>query len=244
MNDGRIFIGTSGWAYPHWRGRFYPQGLGDDDLLGYYADRFVTTEINNTFYRLPSKDTVEAWREAVPDGFLFAVKASRYITHVKRLKEPDRTLSGFLDRIRALGPHLGPVLFQLPGRWRPNPDRFEAFLVALAQEIRPAFEFRDTRWHVGPIFDLLRRHNAAFCIWELEGVQAPAEVTSDLVYVRLHGPGKAYQGSYDDHTLGRWAERLTAWAERGLSVFCYFDNDEAGYAAANAERLAARLRQG
>lgn len=211
MSDGQIFIGTSGWAYPHWRGRFYPEGLGDDALLGYYADRFVTTEINNTFYRPPSKDTVEAWREAVPGGFLFAVKASRYMTHAKRLKEPDRTLSEFLWRIRALGPHLGPVLFQLPGRWRPNPDRLEAFLVALAKEIRPAFEFRDTRWHVDPILDLLRRHNAAFCIWELDGVQAPAEVTSDLVYVRLHGPGKADQGSYDDRThraMGRATDGL------------------------------------
>lgn len=244
MTQGRIFIGTSGWAYPHWRGRFYPERLGEEDMFAYYAERFATTELNNTFYRLPSQDTIAAWREAAPSGFLFSVKASRYITHTKRLKEPDRTLPEFLRRIRGLEAHLGPVLFQLPGRWRPNPDRLEAFLAALAKETRPTFEFRDTRWHVGSIFDRLRCHNAAFCIWELNGIQAPLEVTADFVYVRLHGPAKAYQGSYADRTLGQWAERLSGWAEQGLQVFCYFDNDEAGYAAANAQRLVECLDQG
>jgi uncharacterized protein YecE (DUF72 family) len=237
-------IGTSGWNYPHWKRRFYPEGLSSSNWLGCYARRFSTVEINNTFYNLPSASTFAGWREGVPEGFIFAVKASRYITHMKKLKDPKESLERFFERVHNLGERQGPVLFQLPPRWHRDRERLEGFLEALPAGKPFAFEFRDTSWHHEQTYAALEAHNAAFCIYDLAGVTSPKRVTADFVYVRLHGPGGAYQGSYGARALAEWAEAFRAWNLEGRSVFCYFDNDQDAYAAHNALELARKMQRG
>jgi len=234
----RIRIGTCGWSYPAWRGPFYPAGLPADALLGFYATRFDTVEIDSTFYGLPAAASVAPWRAAVPAGFTFAVKANRFITHMKKLREPNQTLPPFLERVAPLSRALGVLLFQLPPHWKPDVERLDAFLHALGTGRRCAFELRDRRWWNDAVLDALRRHGCAVCIDDFDGALTPLEVTAPFVYVRLHGPRTAYQGSYGRRTLARWAERLRDWAGAGLDAYCYFDNDQ----AANAPRNAASLR--
>ena len=238
---GQIRIGTSGWQYDHWIGPVYGEGLDTRARLARYARSLDSVEINSTFYGLPSTAAVTAWRDATPADFLFAVKASRYITHMKKLKDPAESVSRFLAATEPLAGKLGPVLFQLPPRWRANADRLEAFLAALPAGHRYAFEFRDARWHCSEVFETLARHNAAFCVFDLEGEQTPAKVTADFIYIRLHGPNGAYCGSYGEQALAGWAGRIAGWRDSGLDCYCYFDNDEAGYAFANAVRLGEML---
>ncbi len=237
----KIHIGTSGWHYDHWYRAFYPEGLPKESFLSHYGEHFKTVEINNSFYRLPGKKTLETWRKTVPAGFVFAVKGSRYITHMKKLKDAEDALSALLERIRVLGEKLGPVLFQLPPRWTFNPRRLESFLERLPAEGRFAFEFRDPSWHDRAACELLKNHNAAFCIYDLAGRQSPREVTADFVYVRLHGPGDAYRGKYGASALSGWAGAFATWTAQGKEIFCYFDNDEAGYAVENALSLQAMV---
>jgi len=239
--DGKIHIGTSGWHYKHWKGPFYPAHARAEELLALYAERFTTVEINNTFYRLPDEKTWEGWRKTVPPGFLFTVKASRFITHMKKLKDPEAPLAALLERACLLGAHLGPLLFQLPPGWRVNAGRLEAFLSSLPGGQRYAFEFRDATWFAGPVYEALERAGCAFCIYDLGGAQSPEVVTARFVYVRLHGPDGPYRGSYDDAALKRWAGLVRRWRAEGREVFVYFDNDEAGYAAADALRLKAMV---
>jgi uncharacterized protein YecE (DUF72 family) len=239
-----VYVGTSGWSYDHWRGRFYPDNIANEHLLPYYLQRFHTVEINNTFYHLPAISTFEGWRGAAPKGFVFSVKASRYITHMKKLKDPQKSTSEFFHRIRALGRTLGPVLFQLPPRWKFNSERLSDFLRNLSREFRYAFEFRDRTWINKQSYDLLSRHNVAFCIYELDGYLSPKVITSDFIYIRLHGPNGPYQGNYSKTALSQWASDISHWKKQGYRVFCYFDNDQAGYAANNAMSLCAMLDQG
>ncbi|NWG87922.1 MAG: DUF72 domain-containing protein [Hydrogenophilaceae bacterium] len=235
----QVHIGTSGWVYPHWRGRFYPEGLPEPEWLGFYADHLASVEINRSFYRLPTQETFAAWREATPDGFVFSVKASRFITHMKKLKEPELTLPPLLQAMAGLGGKQGPLLFQLPPNWRLNPGRLRAFLQALPRDIRVAFELRDPSWHSEAVYDLLAEFNAAFCIYELAGFQSPRVITADFAYVRLHGPGAAYCGRYGAKALQAWAD----WLERQklTAAHVYFDNDEAAYAVRDALALAELL---
>lgn len=232
-----VHIGTSGWHYMHWKGPFYPEDLPARRFLEYYAARFSTAEVNNTFYQLPKADKLEAWRETVPDDFVFTVKASRYLTHMKKLKDPAETLKTFYDAVAPLGEAIGPILFQLPPRWGYDGERLGAFLTHLSADYRHVFEFRDPSWFNADAFDRLAAHDAAFCIYELAGQSSPREVTTDLVYVRLHGPGDAYQGSYDAHALSGWAGAAAAWTRAGKTVYVYFDNDDQGHAVANAHEL-------
>lgn len=236
-------VGTSGWHYAHWVGAFYPRDLKKQDFLAHYSSHLSTVEINNTFYRLPAPETLSGWRRTAPEDFVFAVKASRVITHLKKLKDPDRTTARFFEVIRFLGRSLGPVLFQLPPRFRANRDRLESFLAALPAEFRYAFEFRDESWFKPEIYDCLATHHSAFCFYHLAGRQSPAPLTADFVYVRLHGPGGPYRGIYDRRTLLALAHRILDWRRGGREVHCYFDNDERGYAAANALDLQAILRE-
>jgi uncharacterized protein YecE (DUF72 family) len=236
-----IRIGTSGWHYAHWRGLFYPYDLAAQEWLVYYAQHFDSVEINASFYRLPTPGTFSAWRQETPEDFLFAVKASRLITHMKKLKDAGQALSMFLKSSAELGHKLGPLLFQLPPRWRCNPERLASFLDTLPEGLRVAFEFRDASWHCDEIYALLERHGAAFCIYHLAGFESPRVVTTDFTYVRLHGPGEAYSGKYPKKALRSWAEWLRT--QTGLrTVFVYFDNDQSAHAAADARELRARLR--
>lgn len=234
---GRIHIGTSGWHYGHWRGPFYPDDLGPEGFLEFYSRRFHTVEINNSFYQLPTARTLSAWRDTSPPGFLFAVKGSRFITHMKKLTDPERSLDPFLERVTLLQDKLGPILFQLPPRWHFNAARLAAFLTALPATCRYTLELRDVSWINAQALDLLAQHNVAFCIYELDGYLSPQETTADFVYIRLHGPNGPYQGRYDAQTLGGWAGSISAWSRQGREVFCYFDNDQAGFAAHNALEL-------
>lgn len=233
----KIHIGTSGWSYEHWKGVFYPDKIATKSMLEAYAGHLRSAEVNSSFYRLPSPKNLALWLKSTPEDFIFSVKASRYITHMKKLRAPEIHLPLLLDRICMLGDRLGPILFQLPPRWHCNQDRFTAFLERLPSGFRYAFEFRDPTWQNSRVYDALLSHNVAFCIYELDGYRSPMEVTADFVYIRLHGPNGPYQGNYEGNILAEWAKFLVASANRGKSVYCYFDNDENGYAAHNALAL-------
>lgn len=233
----RIHIGTSGWHYRHWVGTFYPAGLRAPAMFDYYQRFFDTVELNNSFYRLPTENAFAAWRDAAPPGFRFAVKGSRFLTHNKKLKDPEQALLNLLPRAEILGPKLGPILFQLPPKWKVNVQRLEEFLLALPPKHRYAFEFREPSWNTAAVYETLRRHNAAYCIYELAGFQTTMEVTADFTYVRLHGPGGKYQGCYPEDTLKTWAQRICNWTRSMKAVYVYFDNDDSGYAARNALEL-------
>lgn len=234
---GQVRIGTSGWHYKHWVGPFYPEGLPPSKMLGYYLQFFETVEINNSFYRLPSEEAFEAWRSGTPPGFCFAVKGSRFITHNKKLKDPEPALERLLPKVEVLGEKLGAILFQLPPGWHINLDRLEYFLRILPREYHYSFEFRNDSWNVEAVYEVLRRYNAAYCIFHLAGFQSPLEITADYTYIRLHGPGGKYQGSYGDAELKEWAARIRSWSGRLKTVYVYFDNDQGAYAVRNALRL-------
>ena len=232
----RVHIGTSGWHYKHWCGPFYPEKHSPAKMLNFYLAHFDTVEINNSFYKLPSEQTFANWRQATPAGFCFAVKASRFLTHNKKLKDPENALHNFLPRAQALKEKLGPILFQLPPRWRINLERLREFLQVLPRHHRFAFEFREPSWNTEEVYAVLRRYNAAYCIFELDRYTSPLQVTADFAYVRLHGPGGRYQGSYSHPMLQAWAD----WIHKCNTlrdIYVYFDNDQAGYAAQNALQL-------
>ncbi len=243
INFQKIHIGTAGWNYKHWRGPFYPGDLPPKQWPAYYMEHFHTVEVNNTFYQLPEKETFGKWKQTAPEGFIYSVKASRYITHMKKLKDPGEPVSKFLDHAGALGEKLGPVLFQLPPRWKCNLQRLAHFLGTLPRQFRFAFEFRDPSWWDPGVFEILSQYNAAFCAFDLEGRQSPVKLTADFAYIRLHGPGPAYAGQYSDGAVSEWAGLFQSLLDKGIEVFCYFDNDENGYAAKDALRLREKIGQ-
>lgn len=236
-NYGEVHIGTSGWHYMHWVGPFYPQKFSPSEFLPFYSVHFKTAEINNSFYRLPSSDTVKSWRDATPDNFIFSMKASRYLAHMKKLKDPVEPVAAFLQRAAILGPKLGPILFQLPPNWHCNCDRLRSFLDILPSGYRYAFEFRDPSWFTDSVYRALEEKNTALCMYHLQGFQSPKVITADFIYIRLHGPEKAYSGNYETQALQGWAGAFSAWRRKGREIFCYFDNDQNGYAAVNAMDL-------
>ncbi len=230
-----IRIGTSGYHYKHWRGPFYPPKIPPDKMLDFYSQQFNTVELNNSFYRLPTETAFDNWRHSTPGDFVFAVKASRFVTHQKKLKDPENALQNLLPRASRLSAKLGPILFQLPPKWQVNPERLEALLEALPRDLRYTFEFRDPTWIRPEIDKLLARFGAAFCIYELAGYHSPLTVTADFAYVRLHGPGLGkYQELYSTDRLRRWSKQVEEWARDLAAIYIYFDNDQAGYAARNA----------
>ena len=232
-----IRIGTSGWHYRHWVGRFYSKGLPAKEMFAFYQRHFDTVELNNSFYRLPTPEAFDAWRESSRPDFIFAVKGSRFVTHNKKLKDPEQPLKNLLPRAERLAEKLGAILWQLPPKWRRNVERLEEFLQALPKQHRYAFEFREPSWHHESVYEVLRQHNAAYCIYELEGFSTEPLVTADFTYVRLHGPGGKYQGSYSDDQLRAWADRIREWSKKLRAVYVYFDNDQAAYAPRNALTL-------
>jgi uncharacterized protein YecE (DUF72 family) len=243
MKKGTIHIGTSGWHYPHWIGPFYPKNLSKEQQLAFYTRTFHTVEINNTFYHLPAASTVEQWLTNTPKNFLFACKGSRFITHMKKLKDPEQSVKRFFDIVTVLNHKLGPILFQLPPSWKVNVSRLEEFLRALPSSFRYTFEFREESWFAQPVYDVLNKYHAAFCLYHLAGRWSPEIITTDFVYIRLHGPGNAYQGKYTDQTLRAWARKCRKWSESGKEVYCYFDNDQNGYAPSNALTLQKKIQE-
>lgn len=233
---GEVRIGTSGWAYKDWNGPFYPDEVKAKDRLSYISRRFPTLEINASFYRMPTDKAVAGWREQTPDDFLFAWKASRYITHNKKLNDPADSLAYMFERIEGLGDKIGPVLFQLPPNLHRNDERLATFLKALPKKGRFAFEFRHPSWYDPAILDRLRDHGAAFCISDHHDAPAPFEVTADFVYLRGHGPGGRYHGRYGEAALEDWAAHIRRW-RKNHDVFVYFDNDIKSAAPADAQQL-------
>jgi uncharacterized protein YecE (DUF72 family) len=232
------FVGTSGWSYPHWRGLFYPKGTKSTEQIAYYAKHYRTVELNSSFYYLPREAVLASWVEKTPADFLFSVKAWRLLTHYKRLSDCEEGLATFFDRISTLEKKCGPVLFQLPPRFKPDGKRLEAFLDLLPRDRRYAFEFRDARWHQAEIYALLQKRNVAFCPFELRSLRSPRIRTADFIYVRLHGRKGAYVGNYSKTALDDWARWLGGEMHTGADVYVYFDNtDEVDYALKNANRL-------
>ncbi len=237
MKRGRIHVGCSGWNYEHWRGRFYPEGAPQKRWFEFYARIFDTVEINNTFYQLPSAQTFEVWRAQAPQGFIYAVKANRYLTHLKRLKDAKAPLRRFLDRARLLGPHLGPILYQLPPRWRLNLERLESFLDLLPEDPPSVFEFRDRSWMVDEVFQLLDERGVSFCAHDLPGLDVPRLAVGPLAYVRFHGAEEKYRGGYPDATLRSWGKWMEQQVRAGKELYVYFNNDAEARAPHDALRL-------
>lgn len=237
MKKGKIYIGTSGWNYKHWKKNFYPEDIKQKDWLKFYSEKFDTVEINNSFYRLPEKKTFKNWKDTVSKNFVFSVKASRYITHMKKLKDPKESVSNFIDNSKSLKEKLGPILFQLPPNWKFNKKRFQNFLKKLSKKYNYTMEFRNSTWWNDDVFKLLKKNNIAFCIYELENTTTPKKITADFVYVRLHGPDGKYKGIYNKKALSYWAKLFNKWLSNKKDIFCYFDNDEKGFAAKNALQL-------
>lgn len=247
----QIRIGCSGWQYKHWAvpratashaAPFYPAGSPQRLWFAHYAAVFDTVEVNNTFYRLPPPETFAKWREQAPRRFLYAVKASRFLTHMKKLKDPEEPLRRFFESATQLGRHLGPVLYQLPPGWKVDVVRFEHFLRSLPKGHRHAIEFRETSWYDERIFALLRRHEVALCLHDMHGSATDKLTVGPFIYVRFHHGTAKYGGRYPDDRLDEWADWLAERATDGLDVFAYFNNDTGGHAPRDAVRLRDRLR--
>jgi len=234
----KVHVGTSGWSYDHWGGIFYPEGLRPSERLSFYSEHFLTVEVNSSFYHLPSVRTVEKWGRAVPSGFIFSAKASRFVTHIKKLRDFEGPVRNFTDRVRSLGDKLGPILFQFPPGWHVNRVRLESLLEFLPDDLRYAFEFRDRSWLSDEIYSILRQHNGAFCIFDMPDFTSTLEVTSDIAYVRMHGGRSLYASRYSVDELRSWAGRLVEMSSHGVrEIYVYFNNDAYGYAVENAREL-------
>lgn len=239
--DNSVHIGTSGWSYKHWKENFYPLEITEKEYLHYYSEHFSTVEVNNSFYHSLKEETVKNWVKAVPENFIFSVKANRYITHLKKLKEPEKRVENFLESIKPFNKKLGPILFQLPPHFSFNGERLEYFLKLLPEDYRYVFEFRDRSWFNSESYNILKRNNVALCIYNLGDFQSPKEITSDFVYIRLHGSGGLGSSKYDEEKLNEFYRDIKEYSAKSKEVFCYFNNDEAGYAVQNAFELYEKL---
>ena len=244
-STARIRIGCSGWNYQHWRnGVFYPPRCAARNWLRFYAEHFDTVEVNMTFYRLSKVETVRRWVEETPPGFLFAVKVSRYLTHVKRLNDVAPNIAILYDRIRPLleSPKLGPLLWQLPPTFRRDDERLARALQEFPSDQRHAIEFRHESWFVPEVMALLRARNVALVIGDRPQVHAfqTHELTADFTFVRFHAGTRGRNGNYSHAELDEWGERLRRWA-REVDVYAYFNNDWEGFAVENALYLKGRL---
>ncbi len=237
------FIGCSGFNYPHWRGAFYPDGLPQRLWLEHYSTVFASVELNVTFYRLPQSSVFERWRRETPTDFVFALKGSRFITHIKRLKEPDEPLQRFFEAASCLGGKLRVVLWQLPPGFAANIERLCRFVACLGKyPVRNALEFRDGSWLCEDVFALCREHNVALCLADWPAFLEDLPSTADFVYLRRHGHDGDYASCYSREELARDAERIKGFLAKGRDVFIYFNNDALGFAPQNAQELAVILR--
>jgi uncharacterized protein YecE (DUF72 family) len=242
---GTARIGCSGWQYRHWRGNFYPPAVPQKRWFEHYATIFDTVEINNSFYRLPEASTFADWAARAPASFLFAVKASRFLTHMKKLKDPEEPVERFFSRARSLRRHLGPVLYQLPPGWKLDRARLEHFLQILPRGVRHVLEFREPSWYTDDVYALLERHRVSLCIHDMPGSATGRLRVGPAVYVRFHGASGRYDGSYPDARLEEWAAWLDDQLNAGADVYAYFNNDVGGHAPRNAvvlRRLLERRR--
>ena len=237
----KYYIGTSGWVYPHWREVFYPPKLSQSKWLEFYTRHFATVELNNSFYRLPSEQAFANWRDTSPPGFVYAVKVSRFITHIKRLKDVAEPVATFLSRARHLNEKLGPLLYQLPPNMHRNDERLDSFLSLLPKGLHHVVEFRHRSWLDEGVFDILRRHNVGLCVFDMPDMSCPLVATANFAYIRFHGSSGLYFSCYSDEELEDWARRISALAKDLDAVYIYFNNDAEGFAVKNAQTLAEKL---
>jgi uncharacterized protein YecE (DUF72 family) len=236
-------VGCSGWQYKHWRGDFYPADVPQSRWLEYYSRFFDTVEINNSFYRLPEASTFAGWASRVPMRMVFAVKGSRFLTHMKKLKDPEEPVERLFSRVRALGRHLGPVLFQLPPGLKADEPRLERFLSALPRDVRHVLEFREPSWYSDEIYELMQRHKVSLCLHDMHGSATGRLRVGPIVYVRFHGPSGRYQGGYPADRLRSWADWLDGEIEKSSDIYAYFNNDVGGHAPRDAQTLRAMLTE-
>lgn len=233
----KLFIGTSGYSYNHWVDDFYPLDVASNKRLEYYAEYFNTVEINNSFYHLPQKKTFDKWAKAVPEEFVFSVKANRYITHMKNLMVDEEPINRLLNRAEPLGDKLGPILFQLPPQWNINTKRLENFIDLLPENQRFVMEFRNKTWYADEVFNLLKNNQVGFCIHDHQDAPSPEKITTDFVYLRFHGPNGDYQSKYSKEELENWKLKIKNCRQQDLDVFVYFNNDFQAFAIDNARQL-------
>lgn len=238
-----IRIGCSGWVYKHWRGIFYPEGLPQARWFERYAEEFDTVEINNSFYHLPKAQTFEKWQKQAPPGFCYAVKANRFLTQAKKLKDCEEPLERMMTAVRHLGDRLGPLLYQLPPRMSLNLERLEDFLKILPAGVTSVFEFRDSSWYVAETYALLERYGASFCVHDMQGSRTERIAVGPAAYVRFHGGEGKYWGRYSDEALLSWTDWLVSRAKEGRRCWCYFNNDIEGHAIEDARTLKSMVRQ-
>jgi len=239
----KYYIGCSGWHYEHWRGLFYPEKLPKPKWLRFYAEQFSTVELNNSFYRLPSEKAFTNWRESTPDNFVFAVKVSRYITHIKRLKNLGSAVDNFLARACLLENKLGPLLYQLPPNMKRNDELLQNFLASLPQKYQHVVEFRHRSWLNDRVFDILRRYSVGLCVFDMPDFSCPLVTTSDCGYVRFHGSETLYSSRYSDEDLSRWTQKIIQMGQDAKAVYIYFNNDAEAFAIKNAMTLRSLLNQ-
>ena len=235
-------VGTSGWYYDHWRHRFYPEKLAKAKWLDFYATHFNTIELNNSFYRLPSEAAFAAWRDSSPPNFAFAVKASRFITHIKRLKNTQEAVETFVSRARILGEKLGPLLYQLPPNMHRDDDRLESFLSTLPRGMKHVVEFRHQSWLEDRVFGILHKYNTGLCVFDMPSFSCPLVATDDFAYIRFHGSTGLYSSCYSDEELTVWAKRLANLATNLKAMYIYFNNDAEAFAVRNAITLRGYLQ--
>lgn len=238
-----IRIGCSGWNYKHWRELFYPKGLPASRWFAFYAEHFDTVEINNSFYMLPKAETFDKWREQAPPGFCYAVKANRYLTQAKKLKDCEEPLIRMMAATRHLGDRLGPMLYQLPPSLRLNLDRLESFLRLVPKDVTNIFEFRHTSWYVPETYALLDRYGAGFCVHDMPGSASERIAVGPAAYVRFHGGEGKYWGRYSDEGLLSWADWIVGQARSGRHAWCYFNNDIDAHAIHDAQTLRSMVGQ-
>jgi len=231
-----IFIGTSGWSYNHWRGLFYPRKSSTKEWFDHYTKYFDTVEINNTFYNLPDATVFKNWQRQAPADFIYTIKANRFITHMKKLKDPEGPIRNFFSRAEYLKDHLGPILYQLPPRWKCNTERLESFLKILPKNKTHVFEFRDDSWHTEEVFEILDSYKASFCVHDMPYVKCPAIAMGKAAYLRFHGASALYRGGYSVNILKKWAKWITAQSKE-RKVYVYFNNDAEGHAVKDAIKL-------
>lgn len=232
-----VRIGCSGWIYKHWRGLFYPEDLPVKDWFAFYAATFDTVEINNSFYRLPKPEVCAAWRDQASPGFCYAMKANRYLTQSKKLKDAGEPLARMMVSFDQIRPALGPILYQLPPHFKLNLERLESFLRIVPKNVANVFEFRDPSWYADEVFSLLDRYDASFCAHDLPGLASPRIAVGAIVYVRFHGGEGKYWGRYSKTALEDWAAWIDGEVENGRSVWIYFNNDTEGAAIRDAMTL-------
>jgi len=233
----RYYIGTSGWHYDHWRHRFYPDKLPKAKWLKFYAGHFASVELNNSFYRLPSEAAFANWYDSSPPSFTFAVKVSRFITHIKRLKDTEEAVEKFITRAKILGGKLGPLLYQLPPNMHRNDAVLESFLSTLPRGMKHVVEFRHQSWLEEAVFEILHRYNVGLCVFDMPSLSCPVVAPADFVYVRFHGSTGLYFSCYSDEELANWAKRLTDLAGSLKEIYVYFNNDAEAFAVRNALTL-------